>query len=386
MEGFPRINFMTAISILGAAQGIFLAGILLFRKSNTIANRVLAVTMFAFSISIFSVAYYAHELYRDFPHFIGVTSYFPFLYGPLLFLYARIIISGKNIFKRKYFLHFIPFFLFVLYTVPFYCRSGTYKIYFMEQLGQNLRLDILIIDRLKVIHGLVYVFFTIKLVQQHRNNLKNSFSNIDRINLAWLKNLTIVIVGVWGLVAIMHALEISGIHLYKNIDSMISITMAVAIYAIGYLGLRQPEIFSPQIMASPYNLGKTAKYTKSGLTPEKAEAYLKNLVVIMEKEKPFTNLNLTLKELADKLSISSHNLSEVINLHVQQSFYDFINNYRVEEAKKMLADPKSQNMTILAIAFDVGFNSKSSFNSIFKKHTRMTPSEYKRKTNKKSII
>ena len=97
----------------------------------------------------------------------------------------------------------------------------------------------------------------------------------------------------------------------------------------------------------------------------------------MDKEKPYLNSTITLNDLSEKLAVSSHNLSEVINTRLQQSFFDFINTYRVEEVKKALTDPAKSHYTLLSIALDCGFNSKTSFNTVFKKHTRLTPSQYK---------
>ena len=196
MQDLFRLDVITSINILGAAQGIFLGIILLTRKSNSIANRVLGMAMFTLAIGILSTEYYANEYYFVFPHFIAVTVYFPFLYGPILYLYAKLISSGKNIFKKKYLLHFAPFFSAVLYTMPFYFRSGSFKINFMIQMSQKPRLDIVIIDNLKIIHGLAYVFLTIQLVHRHKKKVMNSFSNIDKISLSWLKNLSILVIGV----------------------------------------------------------------------------------------------------------------------------------------------------------------------------------------------
>jgi AraC-like DNA-binding protein len=101
----------------------------------------------------------------------------------------------------------------------------------------------------------------------------------------------------------------------------------------------------------------------------------------METEKPYLNQNLTLQKLSEQLKTSSHNLSEVINTRMNQSYYDFINQYRVEEFKTRLKDPESERYNLLSIAFDSGFQSKGTFNSIFKKSTGMTPSEYKSSMN-----
>ena len=96
----------------------------------------------------------------------------------------------------------------------------------------------------------------------------------------------------------------------------------------------------------------------------------------MEKEKPYLNGKLSLKEVADSLNISVNHLSQVINEQTGMSFFDFVNKYRIEEVKVRLTDPKNEQFTLLAIAFDCGFNSKSSFNSIFKKIMGFTPSQF----------
>jgi AraC-like DNA-binding protein len=118
-------------------------------------------------------------------------------------------------------------------------------------------------------------------------------------------------------------------------------------------------------------------YEKSGLTDAQAEAYQKQLLRLMDEKKPYRNGYLTLQELADELSISAHNLSQVINTRLGKNFYDFVNEYRVEEVKRRLLDPKYQNLKILAIGLDAGFNTKSTFNAFFKKRTGVTPSRYR---------
>jgi len=96
----------------------------------------------------------------------------------------------------------------------------------------------------------------------------------------------------------------------------------------------------------------------------------------METEKPYLEPKLTLSSLADELEISANHLSQVINQYEEKNFFDFVNSYRVEEYKERATDPAYQNFSILAIALDSGFNSKSSFNQVFKKFTGKTPSQY----------
>jgi AraC-like DNA-binding protein len=106
--------------------------------------------------------------------------------------------------------------------------------------------------------------------------------------------------------------------------------------------------------------------------------YAQRLKELMEHEKRYRQSGLTLKDLADALSISAHQLSQVLNQHLETNFYDFVNRYRVEEVKAELANPHKKHLTILALALDAGFDSKTTFNAVFKKHTGLTPSAYKK--------
>ena len=137
--------------------------------------------------------------------------------------------------------------------------------------------------------------------------------------------------------------------------------------------MRQPEI-----IIIPENEDNEKKYERSGLTNEKSEEYLKQLLDLMETKKPFLECELTLLKLAESLGISSNHLSQIINEKLNQNFYDFVNKYRVENAKNLLIDPAFDSKTIYAIALESGFNSKSAFNTCFKKYTNQTPSEYKK--------
>jgi AraC-like DNA-binding protein len=120
------------------------------------------------------------------------------------------------------------------------------------------------------------------------------------------------------------------------------------------------------------------KYHRSGLKPDEAEKILQKLLEYMENEKPYLNDELTIQELSAKLNVSKHHLTQVLNINLGKNFFTFINEYRIEAVKKRLVDPNYDHLTILGIAYDCGFNSKSSFNGLFKQYTGVTPSEYRK--------
>ena len=124
------------------------------------------------------------------------------------------------------------------------------------------------------------------------------------------------------------------------------------------------------------NTETSPKYIKSGLQKNAVDIYYSSLIELMHSEKLFLDSKLSIKTVAEKLEISVNHLSQVINQHSGKNFFKFINEYRVEEAKKLLLDQSNKKYTILAIAYDCGFNSKSSFNTIFKQYTGKTPSGF----------
>lgn len=171
-----------------------------------------------------------------------------------------------------------------------------------------------------------------------------------------------------------------------SLYNLFAIVVLVFVNILGFRGIKYSTIFNQTVI--PYNqspinreifIEKEKSYANYGLKQEEAVLLSKRLKNYMECEKPYTNMDLTLKDLASALDTYPHYITQVLNTVFNQNFYDFINSYRIDEIQKRLHDPQYKNLTILAIAFDCGFNSKSTFNRIFKQKTGLTPSEYKNK-------
>ena len=272
--------------------------------------------MLALSIDVFNSAYIIFGYYRDFPHFMGITYSFPFLYGPIFYLYARLISSGNKSFKLKYYLHFIPFLLVVIYGFIFvYLKSSEFKLSLVNGGAENYLPAIKIITYLKPVHGMIYVFLTVRTARDYNVSIRNSYSNIERINLNWLRYLVTGLSFVWGVVVlsfIINAFSAKEIQM----DFLIYLAASILIYSIGYLSLHQPQVFGqavPAYEAAPAPAQPAeASYQKSGLTDKEAGNYLDTLLHIMETDKLYLNSELNLRDLAERLSISTHNLSEVL--------------------------------------------------------------------------
>jgi AraC-like DNA-binding protein len=170
---------------------------------------------------------------------------------------------------------------------------------------------------------------------------------------------------------------------FEDGDNLMYITLTVIIYFLGYYGIKQKPVLSIDnpISQNGTNPTQKSKYATSSLKDVEKEKLSQRLTKSMENEKLFLNENLTLKELADKLETSPNNLSQIINEKFNKNFYEFINEYRINEVKSLLTDPKYSNYSLLGIAFECGFNSKSTFNSVFKQFTGKTPSEFRKSTS-----
>jgi AraC-like DNA-binding protein len=366
--------------LMAALQGVLLFAFLLTKKQNHTANLVLALATLALSIELVTVVYYAKGWYKLYPHLLGFSYPFPALYGPLFLLYAQLISKKKERLRGIDLLHFTPVFVIYCITAPLFFSSGEEMIKFLNNMMMNIHDPIFsVFESFVPVQGIIYTILTIKTVAEYNRSIKDSYSNIDLINLNWLKYLTLGMIIIWSIVAFLTVAELVMPPLSHS-DALLNIPLAILIYSIGYMGLKQPEIFlDPTSILQQSE--DSEKYRRSGLSHENAEEIKRRLLDFMSSDKPFLSQNLTLQKLAEQLKTSSHNLSEVINTKLHRSYYDFVNQYRIEEFKNRLADPESKRYNLLSIAFDSGFQSKGTFNSIFKKFTGMTPSEYKEKLN-----
>jgi len=371
-----QLGLFDILLMVGIVQGVLLSVILFTHKSNQPANRLLGGAMFFLSLEIFYLFINKNNMVESFVNFIPLLFPLPFIYSPLLFLYVKELTVEEGIQKQDT-LHSIPFLISILLTLGFYFINNLEWEYYLQQVNNDELLFTNILNNIKPIYAVFYVFYMLVYIKRYNSRLVNSFSNLDKINLDWLRNFSIAMIVITVIVVVQNVSEF--IYDEKSVlEIYLFGALVVLIYLIGYFGLKQPEIFSQTIEENILKVRNIVKYQKSGLDDKTAEEYLKTLLNYMETEKPHLNGDLTLHELAGKCNVSVHHLSEIINSKLNQSYYDFVNKYRVEEFKRKLNARANNKFTILSIAYDCGFNSKSSFNTIFRKFTNTTPSEYRK--------
>lgn len=392
------LDWIQLAAVVGALQGLLLTGVLLARRNNSTANRLLAVLIATFTVFLASSVYYGAGLVRVYPHFFGVSYPTPWLFGPLVYLYAVAASDRSWRFTSRELLHFLPGFLSVLVAAPYYLMSGADKIAMWDRMiAGDVPTRLMIIDPTKYVSGIWYSMATVLYLRRHRRQVEHSYSNVGRVNLVWLLWLAGAAAGTWviatalGINEIATALGVTDMARVR--DDHVSLAIAIIVYGIGYMGLRQPEVFRYDTAEYPVAIrlvGPSAgslpppkpeapllRYERSGLGDREAEKLKESLLRVMDEERPWKDSELTLADLAERLDTTPHKISEVLNSEIGRTFYDFVNGYRVREVQRRIEAGEARTLKMLALALDAGFASKSTFNEAFKKHTRQTPSGFR---------
>jgi AraC-like DNA-binding protein len=374
-------------AIVGALQGLVLTTALATQRTNRTANRLLATLMATMTIYLAAGPYYRAGLIRVYPHFFAVSYQTTWLFGPLVYLYARAASDRSWRFEWKDLVHFVPVTITTIATAPIYVMSGAEKIATWERWSvEGVGGALAYLDPTKYVSGIAYSAATVVYLVRHRREVEQSYSNIERVNLRWLLWLSVATGGIWVLVTGLKVARVSS----SVRDAYVVMALSLLVYAIGYMGLRQPEVFryeatglpasGPDNESGPPPVGLDAsvpRYAHSGLDDVGAAQLNASLLRIMETEQPWKESELTLADLASRLNSTPHKVSEVLNSQMRQTFYDFVNGYRVREVQRRIEAGDARSLKMLALAMDAGFASKSTFNEAFKKHTRQTPSAFR---------
>lgn len=360
-------RFTVQLSVLGIVQAVFLALVVLFfsrgKKSNGpfLASFLLTLGL----VMMFPIL--QKNLDSQWPYLWCVCDALVFLLGPFLFLYLR------GIWVKTTFRDLWPHSLaFVIYALSLYLflRFGS------DPAAANPSwVPCLLFLAAKIGHLGYYVKLGLALVRDQSKIAEGCFSDFNKISTLWAQQL------LYGLGAIVFAaLVLYLAALFKGgwgdeVDFIVIALFTPYIYLVSFRGLTMPALITPFFEDRKPNRGE-----KQIHDPD-ADLVLCDLKRLMDEEKLFLDSQLRIRDLAEKVSCSVHSLSGILNGRLGKNFYEYVNRYRVDEALKKLSNPNLKHQSVLNIALDSGFNSKTAFNTVLKKITGQTPSVYRRRAN-----
>lgn len=377
--GFKHILLLFAM-----LQSLLLAFVLADRsQKNRTANKILSFIVLCFAVFLAEYIGLDSGVYQVQPHLIALSVPFFFVIGPLFFFYSNDLLGRKLLVTKLW--HLIPAVLCILVMTPFYVRGSQYKLDAVSELVQDgystLPLFQFFLVSFVSFHLIIYFYRTYSFLRDYEAKVLEQSSSANVYTVTWLKKLAIgfnylmlVFFLAWSDVFLMHSPNMR----FLNV---LAFSLCGFIFYLAILVYKKPELFvdySPGRLPSPDFDEVKEKYQKSSLEQEQLDKYLEQLLEIIENDRPYLDGELRLSDLADKMDIPSHQLSQVINRATGKNFFDFINGYRIGFAKVLLDDSKEQDVNMLDIAMQSGFNSKASFNRVFKKETGLTPSQYRK--------
>lgn len=364
---------MNAIYFIGVGQALMVAALVASRPKKQVVDYILVIWMAMCSIHL--VFFYLNFINQtaEFPRLMIAGGLLQFLSAPLLYLYVRSITNARVTIKELM-LHALPYIIYLTYfqlaynEEDFKVFDGFIHVYKGDFLLQNYSSGL-------AITSFVYPLISFLKLRKHRRAILNEFSSIEKLTLDWLRHWIVL-----ELLAFIISYIVIWFATFEIIDYVLSfrilaLIIMVNVFVVGFFGLRQPVI-TMSLEKEPKQ-----KYRRTGLSFEQASKLLDRLHQSMEKNKPFLDQELSLDILAEQLDTSKHHLSQVLNKDLGVSFYEFINKARVQEFKERLLSDDFHHLSILGIALECGFSSKSSFNQVFKSLEGITPTEFRKRNS-----
>ena len=340
------------------------AGILITAKINiSTSDKLLSAWLFLMALEFATFGIDRHVFGEEY-----LLSNPFFLFNPALYLYILSLTDKRFSLKYIQLLHLLPY---VFFESTAYFIKEIRSIPSFAETDANLWFRIVFAAG-AFISWVCYSLLSIFRVHRHRMNLLDEFSTIDSYKkITWILFVLVFYIVFW-----IGTLGMGFADYFTGRENMIPIFTYTALllltYILGFYGLKQQTIF-----AQIPNHDGSEKYLRSRLKPAYKLKIKQTIDDFFAKEKPYLDPELTIGRLSEMLHVSRHVLTEVINTECNMNFYQLVNEYRINEVKEQLANPRKRHLSIEAIGYDSGFNSKSTFFAVFKNITGLTPTQYK---------
>jgi len=372
---YTLLNILSSIVIFQ----LLLLSVFLFsiNRGKSRSNRLLAAFFLLLAINLTDGLLVYYGFYEKFPALAHVEDGFVFLIGPVLFFYTKSVVYRKFEWKTTDLLHLIPFIAFtVVFQTYYHLQPSDYQHLIQsaiqrQELPPGFYYSILLVYA----HLGTYIYFAYREIIFYRQQLQQRFSQLKKRNLDWLIFM-IFSVAVMLLITLTYSLLPLATQALLHVGLIVVIAFIFGfVNTIVWKALNQPLIFSGVEQEEAVN-------TVGALNEFERTEYDRKIQQAITTEHAFLNSDLTLDDLAERTNIPAKKLSQFINEYYRQNFFDFVNSYRINEAKRILTESKDPKLTVQEVMYQSGFNSKSSFNTLFKKKTGQTPSEFRKRLEK----
>ncbi|NOZ65088.1 MAG: AraC family transcriptional regulator [Alphaproteobacteria bacterium] len=386
------MQYEPAILLMGASMCLFMALYFFVDNKNKKSPKgFLAGFMLVYGLTFIDSFMETSGFLYKYPNLTGVLLPTFFLLGPFIYFYIRDMCDTRAyILDKKRYKHFILPVLSILLMATYYAFPEELKLSLLVKEDDIPESGFFIIGILgavltQILLPVQILYYLIKsygILRQYFSTLKQFFANIDDHRMDWLRLLILMLSVQWILYAIKEWMGWPG-QWADAINFSTNFIDVGIIYFLSFKGLRQAailqdELANNQALEPKESDGKTRqKYAKSALSNEDSERILGKLHKALETDALYNDSMLSLRSLSDHTKISTNYISQVINQKLNCNFFDFVNKFRIEAAMKQLTN-KERKIPVLEIAHNVGFNSKSTFNTAFKRHTGLTPTEYRK--------
>lgn len=352
-------------------------------RVNVVANRWLGLFFAAAACMILNAAIDQARASAQYFRLVGFNELSRFAMAPALYLAITQFTTPGSRFNKKDYLHFIPFAIFLLFMVPLlYFPQYKLPVNLPQQLSRPIGMVMYWSVKVQL---LVYWVLSFYILVKHRRHIRLVVSNTAPVSLNWLKYLLLT---TGGMLLLFY---ISAIFQVSLSPVVIPACYLVGSLAILYCMLAQKEIF-PYQKTELNSISEliieqdNAKAVKQRLGDEQSQILKSRLEHLMATKKLYLDNELSLPQLAEIMELSVHDLSYLLNERIGTNFYQFVNMYRVEEAKQIMLSDKYRHLNILGIAYSAGFNSKTTFNTMFKKQTGLSPSQFIQQAKSDAVI
>lgn len=375
-----KSNLLIIIASVSIFISILLAVFLVTVKTkHKVSNVLFAVFLILNAIDICDPLFY---MMVDGPSNLGMfKNMFVFLQIPVFYLYVLSVCYSDFKLKPQHLLHAIPFIITNLALVPrFYGVDTASKIFFIEN-RQNM-MELKFNHILLHVQMIIYFVAVFRVLRKSKTLYLENYAGKNINSYNWLFQFTVVLCIVYGIALLKNILKFSDyVYISEGIKAGLLLLSLFIICWYLFKALNHPELFrnvDSKLKLVSEMISEEKNNEEPAVSNSEYNEELLRLKNYMIEKKPFLNSSLTIQEVSGEIEITVRELSLLINHQLGQHFYDFVNTYRIENAMDILKDETKSKVTVLEILYEVGFNSKSSFNTAFKKHTGTTPTLYRK--------